>query len=101
MTRQTDKICYTLMSEILAGYLWELAEKYGDDGCVLVLTKRKLSGTEVQDITLFRRDAFPGKTVTVFGCKPVEITLEINRKGENYVMSPVGYIGKEKDVCPA
>ncbi len=101
MTKQTDEICHTLMPEILAGYLWGFAEKYGDDGCVIVLTKRKLSGSEVQDITLFRRDALLGKTVTVFGCESVEITLEINRKGENYIMSPVGYFGKEKDVCPA
>ena len=83
--KQTAEICNTLVSQRIIDRLWETVDKYQDDSYIFILSIKHLGYEKVQDIIILRNNTSLHQTI--IGCKPVELTIEVNKTGSDYIMS--------------
>ena len=83
--KQTAAICNSLMSQRIIDRLWETVDKYQDDNYVFILSVQHLGYEKVQDIIILRNNTSSHQTM--IGCKPVDLTIEVNKIGSDYIMS--------------
>ena len=102
----TEESCINSVPGVLIDYLWELIAENDTYSQVFVLKPRRLGDREVQDIAVFTVNDSSERTV--FGCEPVDATLEIRKRGDDVVMSlasdKMGALmryRKERDACTA
>lgn len=83
--KQTAEICSSLVSQRIIDHLWETVDEYNDDSFIFILSVQHLGYEKVQDIIILRNNTSSHQTI--IGCKPVELTIEVNKIGSDYVMS--------------
>ena len=102
----TEESCINSVPGVLIDYLWQLIAEDEAFNQVFVLKPRRLGDREVQDIAVFTVNGSFERTV--FGCEPVDATLEIGKRGDDVVMSlssdkMAAFMShrKERDACTA
>ena len=83
--RQTSEICETFVPAELIEHLWNIVDVYDENKYVFVLSSRRQGDTMVQDIRIIMGNS--SSQHTIFGYKPVDFTIKVNRQDDDFEMS--------------
>jgi len=83
--RETSEICSAIIPPEIIEHLWTIVELYGESRYVFVLSSRRLGDTMVQDIKIILGSC--SYLHSVYGFKPVDFTIKVTCKDENYRMT--------------
>jgi len=94
--RETSEICKAFVPSEIVEHLWTIADIYGEDRYVFVLTPRRLGDTLVQDVKIIVGGC--SYLHSVYGFKPVDFTIEVIREDENCRMTLIPSAKAEKEI---
>lgn len=84
--KQTAEICTSLISQRIIDRLWETVDKYqDDDSYIFILSVQNFGYEKAQDIIVLHNNTATHQII--IGCKPVDLTIEVNKNGNDYYMS--------------
>jgi len=83
--KQTAAICSSLISQRIIDRLWETVDKYQDDSYIFILSVQNFGYEKAQDIIVLHNNTASHQII--IGCKPVDLTIEVSKSGNNYYMS--------------
>lgn len=83
--KETAEICSAFIPSEIIEHLWTIVELYGESRYVFVLSSRRLGDSVVQDIKIILGSR--SYLHSVYGFKPVNFTIKVTCKDENYRMT--------------
>ena len=85
--KHTSEICTTFIPSELIEHLWNIVEIYDENTYIFVLSSRRLGDGMVQDINIIIGNT--SSRHTIYGYKPINFTIEVNKTDDDYTMSLV------------
>lgn len=83
--RRISEICKTFVPIELIEHIWNIVDNYDENSYVFVLSSRRQGDEMVQDIKIITGSC--SSQHTIFGYKPVDLTIKVSRIGEDFEMS--------------